>query len=134
MSLLANVLTAGALADIFQTVGSHLFAILSALATVIAILLSFYASWRLRKELKDVEAALDEAWSPPLEAERNLLRDVAEEFDEPSELVGSTTYDDTTEDGPSIVYAVGIELENIRCFPRFGLSFEGRDGPYLTTS
>jgi hypothetical protein len=110
--------------------GPGLMAVIAA-AALYTLFQSLYSSWELRTRLKGVEAERDIQWTPQLEAERTALRTIAEEAGE-SELLARSRAP-SPHAGVGTIYLAGIVLENIRCFKRFAMAFEDRDGPYLTT-
>ena len=89
---------------------------------------------RISLSFRGIKIELERVWSPQVEAEKMQLQKV---IDDIPELAGieigrkkSTTpaFPDRTS-----LYIRGIELENIRCFRRFALAFEDKEGPFLTT-
>ena len=135
------------LAILLLSLGGTLYAVLyltDIIAIVVASVLSvvaasglvtyFFTAHRVSRVLKEVERARDRAWLPELESERLLLRGTLglTPTPEPTPRHQQSVLSEPLWRRKSL-YVRGLELENIRCFQKLGLSFENENGPYLAT-
>lgn len=106
------------------------------LLILVGIARFYYATLQIRRAMDAVENERDRVWSPAIEAERVTLRETMERVPaagwsiSPRAKTRAGTPDETSD---GVIYVRGVELENIRCFEHFGLSFEDEEGPYFTT-